>query len=255
MTYPNEVITALVSANPIPSMPSTEIIDETLNSLRAHLPTARIVVLCDGVRDDDSDLADAYEDWAWRLIDRSLCDPNMEVVRFSTWVHQAAMYADALTTVDTPLVLMVEADTPLTDPEVGPIPWEDIADVLRADRLDLCRFAHEATILHDHEYLMVDREPVEIGRVPVIRTVQFSARPHLARADWYRRVLSSPPFNEDTRSFVEDLAYGVVQAAWHSLGMKGWEEYRMAIYAPDGSYVRSRHLDGRDGREKAPVIR
>lgn len=247
------MITVLVSASPIPSMPSIDVIDETLDSVRQHLPAATVIVLCDGVRDADEDLTDAYRQWRDTLAEAYASDPHLTIVRHETWVHQAAMYRAALEYVTTPLVLMMEADTPLTSPEVGPIPWDDLCDVLDADLLDSVRFSHEASILSVHEHLALDREPIEIGGVPVVRTVQFSARPHLARADWYRRILADH-FPTKSRTYTEDVLHGVVQHAWYDDGMFGWERYRLAIYAPDGSMVRSRHTDGRAGRVKAPVV-
>lgn len=254
---PDQSISVLISASPIPSMPDTAVIDETVASIRAHLPSARLVLLCDGVRDDDQDLTADYDDWQIELSGRVIAGKppwnNVYMRSFDEWTHQAGMYRWALERVETPLVLMVEADTPLTMPDVGPIPWEPICALLESDQLDSIRFNHEASILVPHQHLALDSDPIDMGGVPVTRTVQFSARPHVARTLWYRRILTDH-FPESARSFVEDQMHGVVQDAWAAHGMDGWGRYRLAVYTPDGSHVRSRHLDGRDGREKAPVI-
>jgi hypothetical protein len=141
--------------------------------------------------------------------------------------------------VDTPLVLFVEHDTPLR----GPIPWELMIPLVRNGDMDVIRLSHEASILAEHRQLMVDLEPVEIGGVPLIRTRQWSQRPHLARTDWYRQILERW-FDPDGRSFIEDRMYGVV------LETGSWVDWKLALYAPPGNMTRSTHTDGRDGGDK-----
>ena len=70
------LLTVIVTTSPIPTHPSTSLLEETIASLRAHggagADTVRIVITCDGykVREEskprsgvvDADLADRYEE-------------------------------------------------------------------------------------------------------------------------------------------------------------------------------------------------
>jgi hypothetical protein len=245
-----EQATALVVTSPIPSHPDTTIIEQTVASIRAHLPGVEIVVAADGVNpalaDEHPERVDAYATYLRRLV--RLCRHDWDALPLLApgWLHQEALTRWALEHVRTPLVLFCEHDTPLAD---EPVDWDGCARVVQSGALNSIRMAHEAFVLPDHEYLMLDDGPVDIGGVPVRRTVQFSARPHLASAGWYRTILRAW-FSEDSRAFIEDRLYGVLLDQWRRHGEAGWAEFRTAIYHPDGNIKRSVHLDGRDGDPK-----
>jgi hypothetical protein len=162
------------------------------------------------------------------------------------WVHQSGLVEMALREVRTPLVLMVEHDTPMC----GDVPWLSVAAALLDGQVDLVRFHHEANVLEPHRYLMVDERPVDLG-FPALRTVQWSSRPHLARASYYRRIITD--YFQDRRGFIEDTMHSVVQTAWNDDGFAGWRRHKLALYAPVGDMKRSLHTDGRAGGIKAPA--
>ena len=145
----------------------------------------------------------------------------------------------ALAEVTSPLVLYVEADTPLR----GEIPWDQMIPLLRNNDLDVIRLNHDWRIHPEHQTLMVDLSPINLGGLPLVRTRQWSQRPHLARTDFYRAALSKW-FAPDARCFIEDRMY------WVILETGSWADYRIALYAPEGDQSRSYHLDGREGGEK-----
>lgn len=244
------MVTAVVVASPIPSHPSSAVLDETLASIREHLPGVEILVLFDGVRREQEHRRDAYEEhqrafqWQSRFHRH-----NVLPVRFERHTHQAGMLRAALPMVKTPLLLFMEADTPLSPAETLPIDWAGCCRVILGGHADVVRFHHEASIPRSHRSLMLDGAPHMVDGVPLIRTAQWSQRPHLASVAYYRGVLSQH-FSEDARTMIEDVMHGVVQEAWHVDGEQGWYRHRVCIYAPDGSMVRSRHLDGREGDPK-----
>ena len=53
-------ITVVIPTSPIPSHPSTAIIDETIASVRKQLPDSRIIVTADGVRAEQVGMANNY---------------------------------------------------------------------------------------------------------------------------------------------------------------------------------------------------
>jgi hypothetical protein len=239
----DELVTVIMPTSPSPQHPSTAIIEETIESVRERLPRAELLVLCDGVRPQQEHLRGAYSDYLDQLVD--LCGrrwSNVLPILHGSHLHQGLMARRAMREFRTPLVLFVEHDTPLT----GEIPFDDLAKPLLGGKLDLLRLHHEAGILEPHRPLMLDVEPVDMLGVPVIRTAQWSQRPHLARYSFYRNVLTEF-FGVKSRTMIEDVMHGVTDQAWREHGEDGWRKYRLGIYAPDGDMKRSTHLDGRRG--------
>jgi hypothetical protein len=62
------VITVVVPVSPIKSHPETTIIEETLDSVRHHLPDAEIILTCDGVRREQEGRRADYEEHLRRLV-------------------------------------------------------------------------------------------------------------------------------------------------------------------------------------------
>ena len=94
---------------------------------------------------------------------------------------------------------------------------------------------------------MLDKEPIEIDGVPLIRTAQWSQRPHLVRTDFYKQLLGWHTSSE-AKCMIEDAIYGHIANAILDGG--AWDKYRMAIYAPSDGYCFAYHLDGRLGHSK-----
>ena len=117
----------------------------------------------------------------------------------------------------------------------------------------MVRFHHESVIPEAHQHMMVGsyiyRNHVVARGIEFLTTCQFSARPHLATIDFYRRVLEC--FTPQAKTFVEDKMHGVCHEAYKLRGDAGWREWPIGIYAPaDGNLKRSYHLDGRAGGPK-----
>lgn len=234
-------ITAVVTCSPIPGHPSTSILDETLASIRERLPHAEIICAFDGVHPTWAYHADAYDEHQRRVLRGSTW--NLLPIRAEEHLHQANLTRLALEKVTTPLILFVEHDTPL----LGDLDFETLARPVADGWLDVLRFYPEVAIPDEHRYLHTG--PVEpIGGVPVQRTFQWSQRPHLARTDWYRSILERH-FGPEARCFIEDALYGSVE---HSMHHGTWDQWRVAIYHPDGDIKRSGHTDGRAQHVKIP---
>jgi hypothetical protein len=234
-----ERITVLVSSSPIPSHPSTEIIEQTVTSIRERLPLAEIIIMQDGIRPEQESYREAYTEYLERLV--WLCRRWRAVpLVFEDFQHQANMTRRGLEMVRDELVLFVEHDTPL----VGEIPFEALSHFILNEDFHLIRFHHEQEIPKEHQYLMRGRAILKHRGIDyrMIRTLQWSQRPHLARTQFYRQwIRDSFPITD--RTYIEDRIYGVVEAA-------EWDKFRLGIYVPKGSIQRSTHLDGRAGDSK-----
>lgn len=240
----SDLITVLVVTSPTASDPSIEMIDTTLAST-ATLTECRHIVGADGVRPEQRDIAPAYKAML------AATGETVPVLRLPQWGHQANVMRMLLAEVTTPLVLFMEHDTPLLPAETCPIDWPGCAQTLIDGELDLLRFHHESHILPEHEHLMIgDEGDGATRRIPYLRTVQWSQRPHLARTDWYRKIIGTY-FAQSSRTMIEDVMHGVVAAAWNADGLAGWNRYKLAIYSePEPTMQRSYHLDGRAGASK-----
>jgi hypothetical protein len=238
-------ITVLIPCSPIKSHPSTEIIDETIKSIRSQLPDSEIIITFDGVRGEQEDRRAKYEEFKRRLLWKIYHDPeykNILPLNFETHSHQVKMAREALKYVTGDLILYCEQDTPVT-PDVE-IDWEKCEDLIYSGEANLIRFHFEAQVPEPHKHMMVGE--VEDG---FLRTVQWSQRPHLASKAYYARILGSY-FSPDAVCFIEDKMHGIVHEAWIIDGMNGWYQHRLWIYHPDGNIKRSYHTDGRAGEEK-----
>lgn len=248
-------ITVVVPTSPIPSHPDPTILFETVESVRDRLPDAEILITCDGVRPEQADRRDAYVEYLHRVTD--WCLPQRHVVPyiFDEHLHQSGMMHRILPEVGTPFLLYVEHDCPL----VGDIPFGPILDEMIRSEINSMRFMHEASILPGHEHLFLDRHTD--GPAPWQETIQWSARPHVARTDWYADIMAGY-FSPDARTFLEDLLHGVAQHgfapdtpyATRKHARKAWRRFKMGVYAPDGDMKRSGHLDGRGADPKFPIL-
>lgn len=235
-----EHITVLVPTSPIPSHPSTAIIDATLESLDcAGLGECQVIVMADGVRTEQADRASDYASYLARLV---MGGANLYAA--PEFLHQAEMTRRALEQVATPLILFVEHDTPLT----GEIPWLSMCAAIESGDADVVRLHHEAAILEPHRYLTAGRRR-NVHGVPLVATAQWSQRPHLASAEWYRWMLDTY-FGPHARTMIEDRIYSEIATPW--VERREWGKVcKLWMYAPtEGSWKRSEHLDGRAGDDK-----
>lgn len=242
---PGDDITVIIPTSVIPSHPSLVVIAATLDSIRERLPNSEIVITCDGVRDELAHRTDDYLLYLRRLLCATNRWPNVVPVVRRTHGHQGNTTRTALDFVDTPLVLFVEHDTPL----IGDIPFPELSAAIASDVARVIRLHHEAQILDVHRHLMLDERPRDVCGAPMIRTRQWSQRPHLASAHFYRWMIGRY-FGPESRTMIEDVMHGVVDHAVHCRGEAGWMEWRLWIYHPDGDMKRSGHIDGREGDPK-----
>lgn len=252
---PWDDITVIIPTSPVPSNPDLSMIQQTIESVRVNLPGSEILITCDGVRDEQLDRKSDYDVFLHELCVWTNTQYNVWPFLHHTHQHQSGMMHHILREVDTPFVLYVEHDAPLE----GHIPFDEIVRTMNWDNLNSMRFLHEVAIPPGSEHLFLDHEtilPSDASRVPYARTIQWSQRPHLARTEWYRQVMAEN-FAPDARTMIEDVMHGVAQAntyAGRIRAHKAWERWRMAVYAPEGSWKRSGHYNGRGDDPKFSML-
>lgn len=235
----DDLVTVLMPTSAIPSHPSLDIIAETVGSVRDRLPGAEILIMADGLPENLAERTRDYAEYLRRLMWASNLDwHNVVPFLFDRHTHQVGMTRTVLASVRTPLVLFVEHDTPL----VGEVDWDGCARAVLSGATNLIRFHHEASVLEPHRHLMVDEVPRVVEGVPLLRTVQWSQRPHLAATGSYRNWLEAGWWRESD-GMIEDRMHGVVENDW--LQHRDAGRFRLSMYAPEGDIKRSTHLDGR----------
>jgi hypothetical protein len=226
-------VTVLVSTSFIPSHPSTQIIDETIESIRKYLPNCEIIIMFDGVRSEDEYKQDRYFEYTRRVLDACAYKwHNVLPIISDKWVHQAEMTRRALELVHTPYVLFVEHDTPLT----GEIPVDKILEALAHPEVNSVRLYHYPSVPPEHQYMFGERK--DICGIPMQKTFQWSQRPHWAKTQWYREVMQRF-FAPGVQDFVEETMHPILRK-------EGWTTWMgMWIYAPERDMIRSIHRFGR----------
>lgn len=224
-------VTIIMPTSPIKSHPDTHIVAETLSTL----PRFETIITCDQPKEPNPH----YNEYLRRLIMACRHNPY-RIITFPEHSHQAIMARKALESVQTPAILYIEHDAPLTpDYEFD---WDNLTKAIASGEANLIRFHHEARVLPDHEHLMTG-DVTEVNGIPVRPTIQWSQRPHIAATAYYRRILSAY-FQPDERSFIEDKMHGVVISEHSQDGYLGWNQHRLFLYHPEGNIKRSYHLDG-----------
>ncbi len=249
-------ITALLPTSPTSGGPGAafERLATTVQSVRDRLPDAEIIIMCDGVRAEQEHLRSEYEAYLGRVM--WACQHEWTDVLplvFDHHAHQANVTREALEHVRTPCVLFIEHDMPLA----GEIPFDDLVELVRSGFANVVRLGQDRE-REQYRELMLDQQPRTTGHlagaeVPLVRTVQWSQRPHVASTGFYRQMLGSY-FGTKSRTMIEDVMHGVVQNAWHRHGQAGWEQFRLVMYAPGGDEARSRHIDGRGDDPKFDMV-
>lgn len=240
-------VTVLVSTSPVATNPSTEVIEKVLITIRKQLPEADILIMCDGVRKEQRHLDAQYQEFIRRILWKANLEwENITPIVYKEHLHQLEMTRQTLPKVNTELVLFVEHDMPFY-PRV--IDWENTIKLVQSDKIRVMRYHFEAVIPEPHYYLMLDREPIYLSKVPLIRTAQWSQRPHLIKRVFYLELLNkfaSPNAN----CMIEDNLHGKIVD--EVLERNKWDDYRIAIYAPDlpTGYCFAYHIDGRQGEDK-----
>lgn len=236
-------ITIVIATSVLPSHPNTDIIDETIRSIRVHFPENEIIMQIDGLRKEQKKRKKDYDEYKNRILWKCLHEyKNVIPFVFEKHSHQTTMMNKTINEIKTPLMLYVEGDAPLTPDE--PIDWDSCLKMFNSDKANTIRFHFEAFIPESHKHLMFGLED------GFMKTAQWSQRPHLTRTDYYKNIVLP---NCKEIFFIEDTFHGRLQdeiLPYDTFSEDGWNTHKLWIYHPEGNIKRSYHLDGREGTQK-----
>ena len=246
----SDSVTVCITTSPIPRHPSTDMIERVINSVRFHLPTAKIMVLFDGVRPNVEFRRWHYVGYMQHL--KQMIDSgqfgNAGWMDHVEYTQQAQMMKNAIgVNVTTPLILFCGHDEELvtthnprdgykeTLPEDCIIQWGSLADTLLAGDLNMIRFYAWEKIWPEHQHLM--HGEFESHGARYVRTTQYSQWPNLATTEFYKHILNTY-FVLGERKMIELGMYGPVVSS-------PWEKFKIGIYYPGENNRRMYHLNGR----------
>jgi sulfur relay (sulfurtransferase) DsrF/TusC family protein len=238
-------LTVIIPTSPIPSHPSTAILDETIANIRKYTD-AEIIIMFDGVHSSLRQRKPAYIQYKDAVMNGIDCGAygNCRGVIFEGHEHQARMTKKVLETVTTPLIMFCEHDCS----PVGEIPFNDICALVDVeDSINYMRFNIFDRILSEHKHLMLSDVITDpCLKIPYVRTIQWSQRPHIAKTKWYLELLNLYIKPTD-KIMIEDALHGQLIRRYKYLKK---DNFGLAIYAPEGSQLRSYHSDARGTDKK-----
>jgi hypothetical protein len=236
-------VTIILATSIIPGHPSTDMIDETIKSIRHHFPNNEIIMQIDGLRSEQLNRKQDYDEYKNRILWKCLHEyKNVLPIIFDKHSHQSTMLKQTINLINTSCLLYVEGDAPLT-PDVE-IDWDKCLDMIEYGKANTIRFHFESSIPEPHNHLMFGLEG------GFMKTSQWSQRPHLSTVEYYRKVILE---EVEDFAFIEDTTHGRIQDDISPYGVfseDGWNKHKLWIYHPEGNIKRSYHLDGRQGTRK-----
>jgi hypothetical protein len=150
-------ITIIMATSVIPDHPDTKMIEQTINDIRIHLPDNEIIMQIDGLREEQQNRKQDYDEYKNRILWKCLHQyKNILPFVFKEHSHQTNMMQKTIHEIKTPLLLYVEGDAPLT-PD-NPIDWDKCLDMFEYNKANTIRFHHEAQIPESHKHLMLGME-------------------------------------------------------------------------------------------------
>jgi hypothetical protein len=236
-------ITIILATSILPSHPDTQIIDETIKSVRTHFPHNEIIMQIDGLRQEQFHREKEYNEYKNRILWKCLHEyNNILPIIFNKHSHQSTMMRKTINEIQTPLLLYIEGDAPLTsDIEIE---WDKCLDMIEYEKANTIRFHFESKIPKEHMHLMFGEDD------GFMKTAQWSQRPHLSTVKYYRDFILDAC---GEKTFIEDVVHGKIQddiIPYNKFSITGWEKHKLWIYYPKENIKRSYHLDGRAGGRK-----
>ncbi len=236
----SDQLTVLIPTSPIPSHPSTAILDETIANIRKYTD-ACIIIMADGLHSTMKHRRHVYNKYLDNVRAKLNTYGDCVLTIFKEHEHQARMTKDVLISVKTPLIMFCEHDCS----PVGEVPLDEICDLIQFDKsVNYMRFNIFDRILPEHRHLMLGEG--EVDGIKFTRTIQWSQRPHIAKTAWYHELLNLY-IKPTEKIMIEDALHGQLIRRYKYLKK---DNFGLAIYTPEGNQLRSYHSDARGTDKK-----
>lgn len=241
-----ELITVICTTNPIPTIPSAHILNESMRSLEKipALGGCKKIIVFDGIQPGFEERQADYD--AYKENVAKLGYENTELIFCEKWVHLAGAIEKALEHVTTPFVFIHQHDFVLQKPFalkrlLGAMQKNENIKYVR-----LNQWKHNQPKKkwgHHYEYDGdVDKVVVGGSSFPLSRTFGWSDNDHIARTDYYREfVLPNCGFGA-----MEWYLHPMLKEAIRTQGPEGHLPFGTYLLGDleDGCYIH--HSDGRN---------
>jgi hypothetical protein len=125
-------VTIVMATSILPNHPNTDIIDETISAIRYHFPNNEIIMQIDGLRREQQHRKADYDEYKNRILWKCLHEyKNVLPIIFKKHSHQTTMMRRTIDLIETPLLLYVEGDAPLTVDNT--IDWQKCLDLIESE--------------------------------------------------------------------------------------------------------------------------
>lgn len=205
-------------------------LENVCTSIKYQLSACRILILADG---GPSSEGEAYKEFK-----RTVKNCGLEMIEFVGWHHQTLMlkhcFFPGCDVIKTPLVLVGGHDWGF---RALPIDWKGITEALLDPAMPFSLVQIKQADFADWEKGHFGKSIVTHG-VTLLETNWFQGPMHVARCDWYRKVVENftkPAMLESDQMNDSLLTDGRMK--------------EMAVYIPSGDPGRLYHLDGRNAKE------
>lgn len=252
----DDKITVLMPTSAIPSHPDTYKIDQCIAGIRHHLPTAEIIIMCDGCRPSVEHRRTQYEEYKQRLCWKAQHDPAWKNIVVDIFTQggenhpcQSGMVRSVLQRglVKTPLIFFAEHDAPMTTEPDRPIDWGRIVKVLEFGLAKIVRFYYHTALIPEHSYLFYGSFRLNNEGPEFVRTTQYSGWPHVTTTKNMQELIDkySPFRGKDT--VLETCLYSPISDSL-------WDVFKVVIYADGENISRFAHTNGRGEAEQRDAV-
>lgn len=242
-------LTVIVTTSPIPTHPSTQIIDETIESFLFFdtQGSVKVILANDACHPDASDkVRDTYANYLDKIAEKYSTNEKFKIIQLKNWGCLAGNIFNAIKVVETPYVLIVQHDFKF----VEEIAIKDCIEAMNAfEHIKHIRFNRQA----NYPYVF-DCDPkkriknyreesykiqAQSRELTLIKTLGWSDNNHLCKTKYYRDVVSK--LIGKRRTFPEHPCNLASDKILHKL-------FGTYIYGGLGKEGVIQHLDGRGTR-------
>lgn len=175
MTHPATII---VPISPVPSHPSTDMVERAVRSIHRHLESQDwpIILACDGGTRET-----AYKEFKNRLhalVAGDAAFKQAAVLECTYWRHLAGVLEEAFQRIDTPLALVFQHDHEV----LRPVDTPGILACFENPTVQYLRLNRYANRVEGWDYIL---EPFQEAPIPLLKTAAWSDMPHFVRTTYY----------------------------------------------------------------------
>lgn len=239
-----DLITVIVTTNPIPSIPKTDYVYDTVASLYRvpALAKCKKIIVFDGIQPSYLPRESDYNEYkanVVKLVESDTYFSNVELIFLDRWSHLVGAMTEVLKHVTTPFIFVQQHDILLQKD----VDMNGLVATMMAN--PIVKYVHFSKNPNKQKsgYIWWVEKNHEFSYVPLCKFYGWTDLTHIARVDYYRDfVLPQCEFG-----FMERFLYKNFKKAFKQLKWDSHTAFGTYLYGElsDGNYIF--HADGRKG--------